>query len=108
MRVLVLVHLRVFLVLVHLQVVIVLLEGGRGHCWTERVVVHTGGHVLGDGLPVWRSGGHWDGLLVQLGGSREQLAPAYAVGDTYALMETDSGGAIVLVGLGAVMAGEVP
>ena len=35
---------------------LVCLEGGHGHCWTEGVVVHGAGHVLGAGL------------LVQLGG----------------------------------------
>ena len=78
---------------------LVLLEGGRGHCGTEGVVVHGDGHVLGAGLPT-----------VQLGGAFEQLDLACAVRDSWgcALLETDSSRDIVLVGLGAVMAGDLP
>jgi hypothetical protein len=88
------------LVLAHLDRLMPL-EGGR--CGTEGVVGHGDGHILGAGLPVWRSGG-------QLGGALGQLDLVRAVMGSWGhtLLETDSGRAIVPARLGAVMAGEVP
>ena len=52
---------------------LVCLEGGRGHGWTEGVVGHGDGQVVGAGLPVWRIGGQRDGVLVKLDGALVHL-----------------------------------
>ena len=90
--------------------VLVHLEGDHCHGWTERVVGHGDVHVLGAGLPVWRSDGQLGWFLVQLNGALVQLDLVCVGRDSCgcALVETDPGRAIVLVGLGAVLAGEVP
>ena len=95
--------------LVHLQVVLggTRLDGDCGHGWSEGAFGHGDGQALGAGLPVWRSGGQLDGVLVQhldSAGCGGQLDGILEQSD---LDSAGSGGQLdgVLVQLGKVFAG---